>query len=414
MNITQLEEIILDQAETFQKKQRGVPRDILFEKYLSTKQITVITGVRRSGKSTLLAQFADRLDDYYYINFDDERLLNFSVQDFETLMIAFQKRSAARAILIDEIQVIAYWERFVRRLFEEGYKIFVTGSNAKFLNSELATHLTGRYFKIELYPFSFKEYLQFQKVPYGKMTSRAKATILARFDAYLTMGGFPEYIKSGDQEYLQRTYDDLLYRDLIVRFGIRDVKSFKQLAQYLFTNIGAHASYNSLAKILGFKTAMTVRNYVQMMEEAWLFFELYKYDPSLKKQFGSNKKIYGIDQGMRQAVAFTFSDDMGKCLENIVALELKRRGKEIFYYKDMRECDFLVREKGRIQECLQVTRLLDAQNAERELEGLTEGLHACRATKGTVLIYEGVEKKMKYNNYLIEVRFLWRWLLGLE
>lgn len=414
MNITQLEEIILNQAETFQKKQRGIPRDILFEKYISTRQITVITGVRRSGKSTLLAQFSDRLNDYYYINFDDERLLNFSVRDFETLMIAFQKRSSARTILIDEIQVIAYWERFVRRLFEEGYKIFVTGSNAKLLNSELATHLTGRYFKIELYPFSFKEYLQFQNVPYEKITSRAKASILARFDDYLTMGGFPEYIKSGDQEYLQRTYDDLLYRDLIVRFGIREVKSFKQLAQYLFTNIGAHTSYNSLAKILGLKSAMTVRNYVHMMEEAWLFFELYKYDPSLKQQFGSDKKIYGIDQGMRQAVAFTFSDDMGKRLENIVALELKRRGREIYYYKDKRECDFVVREKGRIQECLQVTQSLGAQNTERELDGLAEGLRACCATKGTVLIYEGDEKEITHKGNAIEVRFLWRWLLHME
>lgn len=245
------------------------------------------------------------------------------------------------------------------------------------------------------------------------MTSRAKAAILTRFDDYLTVGGFPEYIKSGDQEYLQRTYDDLLYRDLIVRFGIREVKSFKQLAQYLFTNIGAHTSYNSLAKILGFKTAMTVRNYVHMMVEAWLFFELYKYNPSLKQQFGSDKKIYGIDQGMRQAVAFTFSDDMGRSLENIVALELKRRGKEIFYYKDTHECDFVIREKGCIQECIQVTRSLGDQNTERELEGLVEGLRTCRATKGAVLIYEGVEKKMKVNNYLIEVRFLWRWLLGL-
>lgn len=411
MTISQLETIVLDQAEVFRKKERGVLRDVDFDTHTDTKQITVITGVRRSGKSTLLAQFSERLSDYYYINFDDERLLNFTVQDFETLMSAFQKHSSSKTILIDEVQIVDYWERFVRRLFEEGYKIFVTGSNAKLLNSEISTHLTGRYFKIELYPFSFKEFLRFHSIPVERMTSRAKAHILAKFDAYLATGGFPEYVRSAEQEYLQRTYEDIVYRDLIVRFGIRDVKAFKQLAQHLFTNIGAEISYNALAKILEFKSAMSVRNYIQMMQESWLVFELYKYDSSLKKQFVSDKKIYCIDQGMRQAVAFSFSDDFGKRLENVVAIELKRRGKELYYHKGKRECDFLIREKGRIRESIQVTRTLDAQNQEREIEGLLESLEATKAATGTVLAYEGVEKKMKVRGRTIEVCHLWRWLL---
>lgn len=412
MTISQLEEIILNQAEAFRKKEHGSPRDIDFDKHISTKQITVITGVRRSGKSTLLAQFSERFADYYYINFDDERLLNFTIQDCETLMNAFRKHSLSRTILIDEVQIVEYWERFVRRLFEEGYKIFVTGSNAKLLNSELSTHLTGRYFKIELYPFSFKEFLRFHAVSFVKLTSHAKAAVLAKFDAYVAGGGFPEYVKSADREYLQRTYEDILYRDLIVHFGIRDVRSFKQLAQYLFTNIGAEISYNSLAKILGFKTAMSVRNYIQLMRESWLFFELYKYDASLKKQFVSDKKIYCIDQGMRQTVSFSFSDDFGKRLENVVAIELKRRGSELYYHKGKRECDFLIRERGRVQECIQVTRELDAQNQERELGGLIEALIASKAMKGTILVYDGTEKKMKTKGRTIEVRQLWRWLLA--
>lgn len=412
MTLSHLEEIILDQAESFQKRQRGILRNINFNKQLSTQQITVITGVRRSGKSTLLAQFSEHLADYYYLNFDDERLLSFTVQDFEILMSAFRKHALSRTILIDEVQIVEHWERFVRRLFEEGYKIFVTGSNARLLNSELATHLTGRYFKIELYPFSFQEFLRFHALSTEKMTSHTKAGILKKFDEYLTCGGFPEYIKSADQEYLQRTYEDIVYRDLIVRFGIRDVKAFKQLAQYLFTNIGAEISYNSLARILDIKTAMSVRNHIQMMQESWLFFELYKYDPSLKKQFVSDKKIYCIDQGMRQAVAFSFSDDFGKRLENVVALELKRRGKELYYHKGRRECDFLIRERGRIQECIQVTRTLDAQNQERELDGLIEGLRASGARKGTVLVYDGIEKKIKRSGYALEIRHLWRWLLS--
>lgn len=411
MDITKLEGVIRDQAVTFQKKSRGIPRAIDFKKHLSTHQITVVTGIRRSGKSTLLAQFADRLEGYYYINFDDERLINFTVQDFATMMTAFQKISDQRAVLIDEVQNIPYWERFVRRLFEEGYKVFVTGSNAKLLDSELATHLTGRYWKIELYPFSFQEFLHCRAIPFQKVTSREKAKVLAAFDEYIDNGGFPDYVKTGDSEYLHRTYEDILHRDLIVRFGIREVKAFKQLAQYLFTNIGAELSYNSLAKTLGFKTAMSVRNYIQMMQDAWLFFELYKYDASLKKQFVADKKMYCIDNGMRHAVAFTFSGDIGKKLENIVAIELMRRGKEIYYYKGRRECDFLVREKGSIREAYQVTQSMGTHNRDREVDGMIEALDACRQKKGVILVYEGSEGIIKRGAYRIEVRLLWRWLL---
>ena len=152
ISLAVLEDIIEDQLARFHAKEIGIPREIDFQKYIKTKQITAIAGIRRGGKSTLLLQFSKKYWSFYYINFDDERLIDFTVKDFDNLMIAFQKKYEAKAIFLDEIQNIDKWERFARRLYEEGYKIFLTGSNAKLLSSELATNLTGRYFKIEFDP----------------------------------------------------------------------------------------------------------------------------------------------------------------------------------------------------------------------------------------------------------------------
>ncbi|MBU4579881.1 ATP-binding protein, partial [Patescibacteria group bacterium] len=311
-----LSEVIEDQLNKFKNRDIGIPRNVEFDKYIKTQQITIISGIRRSGKSTLLAQFSKKFENFYYFNFDDDRIADFALEDFQELMIAFQKLYASKIIFLDEIQNVEGWERFIRRIYDEGYKIFITGSNAKLLSSELATHLTGRYVKIELYPFSFKEFLRFKKVEYGKKTSAAKAEILKYFDEYLKFGGFPDFLKYGDEEFLKRIYNDILYKDLLVRFKIKEVKAFKQLAAFLFTNFTKEVSYNSLKNILGFKSSTSVRNYIDFMQESFLVFELYKYDFSLKKQFISDKKLYVIDNGLRNVISFYFSEDLGKSLEN--------------------------------------------------------------------------------------------------
>jgi predicted AAA+ superfamily ATPase len=214
INNTLLNEIIEDQLTKFRVKDQGIPRNV---------------------------------------NFDDERLADFSIKDFQQLLIVLQKKYSSQVIFLDEIQNIAGWERFVRRIHDEGYKIFVTGSNAKLLSSELATHLTGRYSKIELYPFSFKEFLRFKGVAYEKKSSAIKAQILKNFEKYLEFGGFPEFLKYNDEEFLKRVYDDILYKDLLVRFKVKEIKAFKQLAAFLFTNFTKEVSYNSLKNSLGFK-----------------------------------------------------------------------------------------------------------------------------------------------------------------
>jgi predicted AAA+ superfamily ATPase len=411
MEITQLEDIVNDQLSIFKKKESGFERQIKFRKNILSKQITIISGIRRSGKSTLLKQFSLKLPNFYYINFDDERLINFSVHDFNNLTIIWKKKLDSKYILIDEIQNVADWERFVRRMHDEGYKLFITGSNAKLLSSELSTHLTGRYQKIELFPFSFSELVEYSKVDtLSSLTSVTKAKILKLFDEYLLHGGFPEYIKYKDNEYLKRIYEDIIYRDIITRFGIKEVKSFRELTNYIFTNFTKEASYNTLKDILGIKTTMSVRNYVGFLEESYLIFELFKYDYSLKKQYISDKKLYVIDNGMRNATAFYFSADRGRLLENLVYIELKRRGKNLYYFKDKSECDFLIQEKDNIVQAIQVTQKIDQENEKREFEGLMNAFDRLNIKNGLILT-ENQSKIQTVNLRKIIIKPIWQWLL---
>lgn len=411
INQSYLGKIIRDQRKTFEEKNSGTVRKIDFQKYLKTGQITVISGIRRSGKSTLLKQFSRHYPNYYYLNFDDERLIDFSVSDFQNLMVAFQKQFSSKVIFLDEIQNVQKWERFARRIFEEGYKIYITGSNAKLLSSELATHLTGRYYKIELYPFSFEEFLRFNEVDYSQITSKKEAKILKNFDSYLEGGGFPEYAKNKKNESLEQIFEDIMYRDLLTRFKIREVKNFKLLINYLFTNFTGETNYNSLKNLLDFKSATTVKNYIEFTQESYMIFELFKYDYSLKKQYVSNKKIYVIDNGIRNAVAFSFTRDSGKLLENLVFLELKRRGEDIYYYKDKKECDFLVRKGLRISEAIQVSQELDnPETKKREIDGLLEAMEKFKLKKG-LIITEGQEEERKIKGKKIKIVPAWKWLL---
>jgi energy-coupling factor transporter ATP-binding protein EcfA2 len=247
-NITKLEEIVNDQRDNFQKKDSGIERLINFDKYIKTKQIVILSGVRRSGKSTLLKQFSEKLNgDFYYINFDDERLIDFSVSDFDRLLTVWKKSHQSKNILIDEIQNVEKWERFIRRIYEEGYKIFITGSNAKLLSSELSTHLTGRYFKIEVYPFSFKEYLIFNDIEFDKVSSSNRIKVIKAFDNYLVSGGFPDFIKYKDEEFLKRTYEDIIYKDIITRFGVKEVVAFRKVSSFVFSNFTKRISYKKIA-----------------------------------------------------------------------------------------------------------------------------------------------------------------------
>jgi len=409
-----LERVVFDQLANFKAKDPGVPRDVDFDKVIKSKQIQIVTGIRRCGKSTLLKQLSEKLDSFYYLNFDDERLLKFSVEDFDSLLILWKKLYKSKTIILDEIQNVKNWERFIRRIYDEDYKIILTGSNAKLLSGDLSTHLTGRHIKLELYPFSFSEYLRFKNFDSDKWkTTDRLAKLLRLTDEYVENGGFPEYVIFGDVDYLKRIFEDILYKDLIVRFKIREIKSFRELANFLFTNFTSEISYNSLQRALNFKSVVSVKNYIGHLQESYLLHELYKYDYSLKKQIVYNKKIYSVDNGLRNQVSFRFSEDSGKLLENTVFLQLKRSGKELYYYKNKRECDFLIKQKTKIIEAIQVTDVISAANRERELNGLIAAMESFNLKKG-LIITRNQEEKFRSQGREILVLPIYKWLLSKE
>jgi len=414
MNTEILQQVIADQKLMVARKSRGIPRRTNIGIHLKSDLITVISGVRRSGKSTLTLQLADNYPSFHFITFDDERLINFTVNDFNAMLIEMKRSADARTIVMDEIQEVPGWERFVRRLHDEGYKVIITGSNAKLLSSELATHLTGRYLKTELFPFSFVEYLIFKKIDPAIKTSDNIALILTAFDEFLLYGGFPEYLKLNDQEVLKRIYDDIVYRDLIVRFGIRNVSGFKSLAQYIFTNFTSETGYLPLAKLLGFNSATSIKDYLNILNEGYLIFEVTKYDFSLKRQYTSNRKMYVIDNGLRNIVSFRTSSDMGRLLENTVFLELKRRGSEVWFYKSQsnQEADFLVNptQPELIQVCYD---LQNPKTRQREISSLSVCMKELKLDHGVILT-KNDEEVINFDNKVIDVVPVWKWLLSTD
>lgn len=407
-----IKQIILDQRATFERGGNFVIR-VVPDNFIVSKKIAVISGIRRSGKSTLLKQISGKLNTYGYLNFEDERMLDFTYRDFNPLYEIFlELYGDQKNYLFDEIQNIRGWEKFVRRLFEDGKKIFVTGSNAKLLSSELATTLSGRYIKRELYPFNFKEFLDFKKFLFKKYyDTKERAALIRYLNEYLEQGGFPEIVTGGNKKELEQLYQDILVKDLLVRFKIRETKAFREVALFLLSNISSPVSFGSIRNLLGIKSATTVKNYIDFFEEAYLFFSVYKFDYSIRKQIINDRKIYCVDTGLFNAVAFKFSKNSGKSLENAVFIELKRRGKEIYYHKDKNECDFILRENSRIIELIQVTYDIgDPKTRQREIAGLLEAAKTYKINKASIITLNQ-EESFKVNGVKINIIPIWKWLL---
>lgn len=410
-NEQQISEILIDQAGQLQNKEPGVPRDVDYKYLAETHFITVITGIRRCGKSILMLQLTKYFDDFYYVNFDDERFFDFTVSDFQTLMIIFKKKVHSKNIFLDEIQNITGWERFVRRIYDEGYKVFITGSNSKLLSSELASHLTGRYIKIELFPFSFNEYLKFKKIDTTALGSDNKSRILASFDTYLTEGGFPEYMIYSDGQQLQNIYEDIIYKDLVTRFGIKNSKALKQLAHYYYTNFTKEVSYNSLKTILSINSVATIKDYTEYLEQSYMLFECYKFDYSLKKQYTYSKKVYTIDNGLRNRISFRFNTDSGQLLENLVYIHLRKQYKQVFFYKTTQnhEVDFCIQSDT--IKLYQVCYMLDDfKTRERETRSLVSAMDELNTNEATILTYNSFDEFI-INDKTIQVIPVWYWML---
>lgn len=416
-----LKTIIFEQTEMREKLEFGIQREKLDElkPVFKLPHTIIIAGIRRTGKSTLLRQIMDRYykNKCYYFHFEDERLLNFSKEDFNTLYEVFLEIYDEKKIFfLDEIQNIEGWEHFVRRMQENGFKFFISGSNAKLLSRELGTKLTGRHISATLYPFSFKEFLKTEKYEINEndlLKTKMRAKIRRLFLKYLKMGGMPEYIKFKNPLILKAVYEDILYKDIIVRHDVKESKSLRELGLYYISNIGSPVSFHKLKTNLRLGSTNTVKAYTEYFENSFLFFTLRRFSWSLKQQYIAAKKIYCIDNGLAGEIAFSFSENKEKFLENMVFIELKRKNKEIFYYKTKRdrEIDFAILEKGKPQTLLQVCwDLHNPKTKSRELDALTEGLSEIPGTEGIILTMDEKEK-INFSQKSINVIPVWEWLL---
>jgi predicted AAA+ superfamily ATPase len=410
-----LKTIIADQRDFFESASHLIDRDIP-QNLIDCCEILVISGIRRSGKSTLLQQIRrNREEKDYYLNFDDDRLVHFTVNDFQTLYELFiELFGVQKTFYFDEIQNVAGWERFVRRLHDRGYKVFITGSNATMLSRELGTHLTGRYVRYELYPFSFKEFLTFvrkRSLLQNRSGTVARAQIKALFNEYFTTGGFPVFVRTKEPAVLKYLFESILYKDIMVRNKLTNEKELLELVFYLSSNVAKLSTYNSLTRTIGVKNASTVKSYLSFLQDSYLLFQIGKYDCSLKKQMMNAKKTYLIDNGLIRRLGFGFSDNTGQLLENLVFIELKRRNKTVYYHLQKRECDFIVCDDYRVSEALQVCAVIENEQTEkREIDGLMEALEAYSLEKGFILTLDA-KKRLQINNKTIEIMPVWEWLI---
>ncbi|OQX51519.1 MAG: hypothetical protein B5M53_10935 [Candidatus Cloacimonas sp. 4484_209] len=377
--------------------------------------IKVIIGPRRAGKSIFSLQLLKNTN-FAYINFDDERLID--IKDYDLIIKGVKEvYGDTKYLLFDEIQNLNKWELFVNRLHRRGYNLIITGSNSRLLSKELATHLTGRYTEFHIYPFSFLEFLKAKKIDYKEVPilKEREGKILNLLNDYLLTGGFPEVvIKSLEpKNYLTSLFEGVLFKDVVNRYNIRYSRNLYNLSLYLVSNFANEFSFTKLKNILELKSVHTVQNYVQYLKEAFLFFSLSRFSYKLKEQLKTPQKTYVYDTGLATALRFGTSPDYGRMVENIVAIELLRREKEIYYYKDKNgsEVDFVVKEGFRISELIQVCYDISSPVAERrELKSLIKAQKLLNVENLRIITWD-VEKEQIYKGVKILFIPLWKYLL---
>ena len=416
METEQLKRVIADQREQYLAKlstEHIVPREKIACNP-KTDLASVITGPRRAGKSTF-ALLSVKGKPHAYLNFDDERIdlgaseLNLVIEAFHSLY------PDSEVWIFDEIQRIVGWELFISRIVQSK-KVIITGSNSKLLSGELATHLTGRHLDIQVYPFSFREYLAYQghsSDPYLTSSISKTKTLLEQF---LVIGGYPLAYKS-DSSFYPSLYSDILQKDILARYRPMYPQALKDLSKLLVSASGSEISYNRLKNAFGIASIHTVKKYVSYLENAFLVFTVPRFSFKLKEQMMAPKKIYCIDTGFVSSIASVTSTGKGRLMETLVAVELLRRsswkyGFEVCYWKDHsdREVDFVLLEKGKPKALYQVCYdLSNPLTFDREVESLRRGMADLRMKTGTILTWDS-EKTIHEKGLEIKLVPLWRWL----
>jgi len=370
-----LREVIQDQREIIELK---LPVKRNLELPGQSRQIVIISGIRRCGKSTLLQQVFGTNSEALFINFEDPRLDGFELADFNKIDKIAAEGSKS-VLVFDEIQNINEWEKYARAANDRGLNIYVTGSNASMLSRELGTRLTGRYQQFELFPFDYSEYLTYKGIKAG----------MESFSDYLQNGGFPEFLVYQNKEYLRILLKDIIIRDIAVRRKIKNEHLLTRLAVYLFSNIGKEFSYNKITSLLNIKSVRSTIDYCDYLRESYLIDLVPSFSFSINQQLGGFKKAYGIDTGMVKANSISFSDDYGRLLENAVFLELRRKYSDIMYFRgNNTECDFLIREDQSVTQAIQVCWHVNEDNVKREILGIKEAIRLTKAIHGIIITFD--------------------------
>lgn len=386
-----------------------------FDELLLNKQIKLITGPRRSGKSTQ-ALLMLRGKNFAYLNFDDNALLSRWNEEVVMAMLD-DVYPAYDYLLLDEVQNLDNWDLWVSKLYRNGVNMVITGSNAKLLSSEMATVLTGRYIQVEMLPFSLAEVFDWNGMNLGAVSDEDAVRALRMMDDYLRNGGYPETVeaRSITQGYLSTLFDSIVWKDVAKRHRVRNVNDLNNLAMYLVSNFCNPLSYNSVAMDLGFASVATTKKFMGYLNEPYLFFYLSRYNNKLKLMKNAPQKVYLVDNGFVSAKAFSLSDNLGRLLENQVFVELLRRGynteRSLFYYRSRndKEVDFVTRDGNRIESLIQVCYDLSSPKTEkREVDSLIECAGELRCDR-LVIVTWGEERVIEKNGYRIEVMPVRKW-----
>ncbi len=427
---------ILNDWNFWNKEQKiGVLRpDYLgrLESLLSSNQVITITGPRRAGKSFIMRQMAKRLinnghnpKNIMHVNFEDPRFTESGVLFLEKIFSAYLEYIAPTAmpvILLDEIQEIEGFEKWVRMMHElSKAKIIISGSNARLLSRELGTLLTGRHLDLTIFPLSFGEFLSFNNVT---LTSKnnlffQEAEIKGLLRKYIEFGSFPEVVLSEQKKEILLTYfEDVITKDLLRRFNIRKPQDLRAIIKYYLSNTSSLATFKSIERSLEMSIT-SVKNYTGYIEQAYLVFPLKRFSFKVKEQEKSPRKMYAVDSGLSNAVGFRFSENLGKLAENVVFMALKRRqvlnpDMEIFYWKDVhhREVDFVVKEGLKVRKLIQVCwNMRDEKVKNRELRSLLKAMRELNIDTATI-ITEDAQGEERLHDSRVQLIPLWKWLLA--
>jgi predicted AAA+ superfamily ATPase len=398
-------------------KEREFDLASLIQKRLN--KIITLTGFRRVGKTYLLFLLMEKIKDefFVYFNFEDERIPE-ETEVLSEFIYAVEElyNKQPSYLFFDEIHIIPGWGKFLRRTMDKGYKIFVTGSSSKLGLKEIPTELRGRTINYTLFPLSFPEYLNFKKVEVDSALAMKEIEIKRIFREYLTFGGFPEIYDAEEierKEVIQEYFRTLVQRDLIERFNIREKALLNDTVKLLLNSLTVSISkMTKTLQSMGHRCSKnTISNYISYLEKSFFLFQVMYYSRNVKDQMQYPRKIYFIDNGFLKYLSLQPGES--RILENVVAVELKRRGYEFFYWKSGKgeEVDFLLMDKGEAAQLIQVSvdiSLLDTR--DREVRSLIKGMKHFGLIRGLILTHES-EESIKHNGYDIEVKPVWKWLL---